>query len=77
MVEGTADGLVHDPLPGEVAVAIVHSVGDLRALPVLIDEVVVVVEEELADPEEGHREEGPFQLWQHDITTLVIIPLYY
>lgn len=43
LVEGTPDGVVHGPFPAEIAVPVVDVVGDLRALPVLVGSVVVVV----------------------------------
>ena len=58
LIEGASDGLVHAPFPGEEAVAIVHVIGDFRPLPVLIDEVVIVVDEELADSEYGDGDHG-------------------
>ena len=65
LIQRTADRFVHNPLPAHIPIAIPHPICHLGALPVLISPIVVVVDEELADPEDNHGVEDPFQLLIH------------
>ena len=51
LVERTTYRFLHDPLPGQIAIAVVYFVGNFRTLPVLVRVIVVIVDKELRKPQ--------------------------
>ena len=72
LIDRAADRLFHDPLPTQIAIAVPHPIRNLRFLPILVSLIIVIVDEQLTDPEERNGPKDPPDFFTHYWSLIII-----